>query len=396
MPKNLQGMLNALLIAWTFRTSFILYLALKNKAREKKNPYEVRSCTKKSDITILISVIIPAFNEEASIIKTLQSCIDSNYRNREIIVIDDGSIDKTRALAKAIGDDHPNHRIRVLSTNPNQGKAEALNLGLGHARGEIIVTLDADTRFANNKALTELITPLISNPQIKASTANLKIANLIQAICQFQDIEYAKIMQTTKRAQSETNAILILPGAISAFRKEALINIGGFSNETLAEDADATMMLLLKGHHLCFTNKACCITEAPSSASAFIQQRIRWRIGQWQCLWKHRALAKHSIATSFFFLDVVMANCFTAVAPTLIIISLWQALKTGDWQPSALAIGGFIGIDMLITALASRLDKSFKPTLKTYIESLLFFTTINPLITWLSMLNVARKKKRVW
>lgn len=396
MLQNWQNLLNALLIAWALRTAFVLNLALKNKAHEKKQPCKVQSFTKKLDCTILISIIIPAFNEETSIAKTLQSCIDSNYKNREIIVIDDGSIDNTRALAMAIGDDHPNHRIRVLSTHPNQGKAEALNLGLGHARGEIIVTLDADTRFANNKTLTALITPLISNSRITASTANLKITNISEAICQFQAIEYAKIIQTTKRAQSETNAILILPGAISAFKKEALKKIGGFSKATLAEDADATMMLLLQGHHLYFNNKACGFTEAPTTVSAFIQQRIRWRIGQWQCLWKHRGLAQQSLATGFFYLDVSMANCIAAVTPAFIIISLWQALQTGDWMPTAWAAGGFISIDILITILASRLDKSFKPTLKNYIGSLLFFTTISPLITWLSLIHATTQKKMQW
>ena len=396
MLQNLQDILNILLIAWTLRTSFILYLALKNKAQEKKHPYKAQSCTKKLESTVLISIIIPAFNEEASIVKTLQSCIKANYENKEIIIIDDGSFDKTRALAEAIGDDHPNHRIRVLSTNQNQGKAEALNLGLGHARGEIIVTLDADTRFANSKTLTALITPLISDPRITASTANLKIANTSEELGQLQVIEYAKVIQTTKRAQNETNSILILPGAISAFRKEEIINIGGFSKDTLAEDADATMMLLLQGHRLLLNNKACGFTEAPTSVSAFIKQRIRWRIGQWQCLWKHRALAQQSLTTGFFYLDVTTTNCITAVAPALITVSLWQALKTGNWLPTAWAAGGFIGIDILITTLALRLDTSFKPTLKTYIKSLLFFTAINPLITWLSIIKLAKKKKAGW
>lgn len=395
MLQNLQGILNTLFIAWTLRTSSILYLAIKNRVQEKKYSYNIQSFTKKSDCTILISIIIPAFNEDASITKTLQSCIDSDYKNREIIVIDDGSIDNTRALAMAISDDHPNHRIRVLTANPNQGKAEALNLGLGHAKGEIIVTLDADTRFENKNTLTELIIPLISNPRITASTANLKISNTSKVICQFQDIEYAKIIQFTKRAQSEANSILILPGAISAFRKEALKKIGGFSKATLAEDADATMMLLLQGHHLCFNNKACSFTEAPTSVSAFIRQRIRWRIGQWQCLWKHRALAQQSLATGFFYLDVVMANCITAVTPAFI-ITLWQVIQKGDWQPIAWAAGGFVSIDILITALASRLDNSLKLTVRTYIGSLLFFTTINPLITWLSVINATTQKKIGW
>ncbi len=155
-------------------------------------------------------------------------------------------------------------------------------------------------------------------------------------------------------------------------------------------------MLLLQGHRLCFNNKACGFTEAPTSFPAFIKQRIRWRIGQLQCLWKHRALAQESLATSFFYLDVVMTNCITAVTPAFITISLWQALQTGDWQPLAWTAGGFIGIDIFITALASRLDMSLKPTLKTYIGSLLFFTTISPLITWISLIKTTTHKKLHW
>ncbi len=222
MPGKWQGLINSLLIAWALRTSFILHLALKHRTRESNQLGQRKEDFLTSPSHPLISIIIPAFNEEASIANTLLSCVGANYLNREIIVIDDGSIDNTREVAKAIGDNEPDQRIRVLSSTQNQGKAEAINLGLNHAAGEIIVTLDADTRFANSKTLTALITPLISDPRIAASTANLKIANTSETLGQLQDIEYAKIIQTTKRAQSETNSILILPGAISAFRKKPL------------------------------------------------------------------------------------------------------------------------------------------------------------------------------
>lgn len=396
MLESLPAFINTLLLAWVLRTSIILWLAHQHKASNINLPDHGKSTAEPSHDAPVASIVIPAFNEEPALHKAMLSCIAASYANKEIIVVDDGSTDGTSNVAKRIQAEHPTQRIKVLNSHHNQGKAEALNLGLSQATGEIIVTLDADTQFETSHTLTALLQPLIKRPEISAITANLKIANSTTTLGKFQAIEYAKIIQTIKRAQSQTNTILILPGALSAFRRGPLQTIGGFSKATLAEDADATMTLLRRSHHLVLNTNASGCTEAPTSISAFIKQRIRWRIGQWQCLWKHRALNRQSLATCFFYLDVVATNCITAATPAIIALSLWRILHEGDWQSSAWATSGFIATDILVTATTAQLDQTFRPTPRSYISSLFFFLAISPWITWLSLIKLSRKKRIHW
>ena len=396
MTESWPAFINTLLLAWLTRTAIILWLAIRNRRCERMQAESIVKPSKESNNQALISIIIPAFNEKGSIGTTLLSCIHSDYANKEIIIVDDGSTDGTGTIAKKLADNYPAQRINVLSNRRNLGKTEALNLGLEQASGEIIVTLDADTYFETNKTLTALAQPLITRSDLAATTANLKIANPRATLSTFQAIEYAKIIQTIKRAQSQTNAILILPGALSAFKTASLRAIGGFSKTTLAEDADATMALLRQGHHLCLNTSACGFTAVPTSVAAFIKQRIRWRIGQWQCLWKHRSLFNQSPTTSFFLVDIIATNCMTAATPFFILISLWQIIQAGEWQPPAWATGGFITTDILVTAITARLDPTFRPTPRSYVGSLLFFTALSPWITWLSLTKLLIRRPIIW
>ena len=396
MTESWPAFINTLLLAWLTRTAIILWLAIRNRRCERMQAESIVKPSKESNNQALISIIIPAFNEKGSIGTTLLSCIHSDYANKEIIIVDDGSTDGTGTIAKKLADNYPAQRINVLRNRRNLGKTEALNLGLEQASGEIIVTLDADTYFETNKTLTALAQPLITRSDLAATTANLKIANPRATLSTFQAIEYAKIIQTIKRAQSQTNAILILPGALSAFKTASLRAIGGFSKTTLAEDADATMALLRQGHHLCLNTSACGFTAVPTSVAAFIKQRIRWRIGQWQCLWKHRSLFNQSPTTFFFLVDIIATNCMTAATPFFILISLWQIIQAGEWQPPAWATGGFITTDILVTAITARLDPTFRPTPRSYVGSLLFFTALSPWITWICIFKAISKKEVNW
>ena len=396
MKESWPVFINALLLAWLARTAIILWLAIRNRLREQTQTESIGKSPKKSDNQTPISIIIPAFNEKGSIVKTLLSCIHSDYANKEIIVVDDGSTDGTGTIAKRLAENHPDQRINVLRNHRNRGKTEALNLGLKQALGEIIITLDADTYFETNNTLTALVQPLIRRSDLAATTANLKIANPRATLSTFQAIEYAKIIQTIKRAQSQTNAILILPGALSAFKTAPLRAIGGFSKMTLAEDADATMALLTQGYHLCLNARACGFTAVPTSVAAFIKQRIRWRVGQWQCLWKHRSLFNQSPTTFFFLVDIIATNCMTAATPFIILVSLWQIIQAGEWQAPAWATGGFIATDILVTVITARLDTTFRPTPRSYLGSLLFFAALSPWITWLSLTKLLIRRPIIW
>ena len=396
MLESWPVVINVLLVAWAVRTLIILQLAFRNRTGDIKYSKGEPTTATRSDEAPLVSIIIPAFNEAASISKTVLSCLQSMDAIKELIVVDDGSTDDTRAVAFSLQRQHPEHRIQIITSDRNQGKANALNLGLNRASGDIIVTVDADTQFESGDTLTALLQPLITQPEIAATTANLKIANPTTMLGTFQAIEYAKIIQTLKRAQSQTHAILILPGALSAFRQHLLRAIGGFSKATLAEDADATMALLKQGHHACLQTRACGFTTVPTSVAGFIKQRIRWRVGQWQCLWKHRALARHSWATGFFYLDVVATNGITAATPAFVVISLWQIIHAGDGQSFIWALSGFVAADILVTTTTAQLDRTFRPSPKHYASSLLFFVAINPVITWLCLIKLFTQRPIHW
>lgn len=396
MPESWPVFINTLLLAWLVRTVIVLQLAFRDKRCELTQTQHELAISKAADNQKLISIVIPAFNEKRLIKATLLSCIQSDYANKEIIVVDDGSTDGTGVIARKLADKHPSQRIKVLISRRNQGKTEALNLGLNQAKGDLIVTLDADTQLETEQTLSVLVRPILTNPEIAATTANFKIANPASTLSRYQAIEYAKMIQITKRAQSQTNTILILPGALSAFSKVELKAIGGFSKATLAEDADATMALLRQGYHICLNTSACGFTEVPTSIATFIKQRIRWRVGQWQCLWKHRGLARQSLAACFFYFDVVATNCLTAATPIFILLALWRLIEQGDWQSSAWASCGFIATDIFVTTTTTQLDKSFRTTSASYCGSLLFFAALNPVITWLSIIKLSSKIPITW
>ena len=262
--------LSALLGIWILRTAIVVALAHQHNQAERTK--EANWAEQQSNpCKPLVSILIPACNEEATITDCIQSCIQSNYGNKEIIVVNDGSNDATSDQAHIAEANHPKARITVIDFACNQGKTAALNAGLLYANGEFIVTLDADTRLSDPSSLTRLLDPMIQYENIAACTGNLKIANPEKTIPNIQSIEYIKIIQTFKRAQSHVNAIMILPGAVSAFRATELRSIGGFSTSTLAEDADANMSLLQRRNRLLFTSSASAITPRPEYGSRAAQ-----------------------------------------------------------------------------------------------------------------------------
>ena len=374
-------LLSALLGAWILRTAIVVALAHQHNQAERTEEGNWREQSSNPSKP-LVSILIPACNEEATITGCLQSCIQSNYGNQEIIVVNDGSNDATSNHAHIVQANHPEARITVIDFACNQGKTAALNEGLLYANGEFVVTLDADTRFSDTSGLTRLLNPLIQYRTIAACTGNLKIANPEKIIPNIQSIEYTKIIQTFKRAQSHVNAILILPGAISAFRAAELRSIGGFSASTLAEDADATMSLLQRRHRLLFTSSSSAITHGPNTVQELLNQRIRWRVGQLQCLWKHRKLCGQSLSTTFFFIDTASTNLISAAAPFVLALTGIYVIQKGLWQQPIATIAGFVAIDIGTTLFAYTAAGQKTPSIPNYLRHLLFFSLFNPFITW--------------
>ncbi len=173
-----------------------------------------------------------------------------------------------------------------IYTKPNGGKASALNFGIAHSNFERVVCVDADTQLKSD-ALRWLISKL-ENGNTAAVAGNVKVGNEVNMLTKWQSIEYITSQNFDRRAYDLLNCITVIPGAIGAFKKDALLRAGGFTTDTLAEDCDLTMRLLSKGYVVRNCAEAISYTEAPESFRQFFKQRFRWSFGVMQCFWKHR------------------------------------------------------------------------------------------------------------
>jgi cellulose synthase/poly-beta-1,6-N-acetylglucosamine synthase-like glycosyltransferase/peptidoglycan/xylan/chitin deacetylase (PgdA/CDA1 family) len=230
-----------------------------------------------------VSVIIPAHNEEKVIADTVQRILDSDYPLAQIIVVDDGSTDGTAAVVR---DRFADDKRVALITVPNGGKAKAINAGLERARGDVVVALDADTQF--EKATIARLARWFADPEIGAVAGNAKVGNRINMLTRWQALEYITAQNLERRALSAVDCITVVPGAVGAWRRGALVKLGGFPGDTLAEDQDLTIAIQKAGYKAVFDAEAVAWTEAPATIRTLARQRFRWSFGTLQCLWKHR------------------------------------------------------------------------------------------------------------
>ena len=230
-----------------------------------------------------VSIIVPAYNEERVIEATLRSLLNSDYDNFEIIVVDDGSQDRTSEVVREHFGEQPLVR---LFTEPNAGKAAALNLGLRHAKGDVIVALDADTQFPGNTI--RMLARRFVDPEIGAVAGNAKVGNRINIVTRWQALEYITSQNMDRRAFASLNCITVVPGSVGAWRRNLIEICGGFSADTLAEDQDLTLRIRKLGYKIGYEESAIGWTEAPHSLKMLARQRFRWAYGTLQCLWKHR------------------------------------------------------------------------------------------------------------
>jgi cellulose synthase/poly-beta-1,6-N-acetylglucosamine synthase-like glycosyltransferase len=229
-----------------------------------------------------VTVLIPAHNEESVIVQTVTSVLLSDLPDLHIIVVDDGSTDKTGELLDANFSHEPRvHIVRQV----NRGKAAALRLAIEQAQTEIVVTIDADTEIETD-AISKLVRHF-SDPKIGAVAGNVKVGNRSRWLTRWQALEYITSQNMEKRAFDLLNCITVVPGALGAWRKAAIEAAGGITADTVAEDADLTIAIRRLGWRVCYDEEAIAWTEAPEKAGQLIRQRFRWTFGTLQAFWKH-------------------------------------------------------------------------------------------------------------
>jgi cellulose synthase/poly-beta-1,6-N-acetylglucosamine synthase-like glycosyltransferase/peptidoglycan/xylan/chitin deacetylase (PgdA/CDA1 family)/spore germination protein YaaH len=251
-----------------------------------------------------VAVLIPAFNEEKVIVRTVRSVLNSDYPNLRIIVIDDGSSDNTYDVARhAYAAEIAAGRVLVLS-KPNGGKAAALNYALDRLTEEFYVGIDADTVIAPD-AISKLI-PHFEDPLVGAVAGNAKVGNRVNLWTRWQALEYITSQNFERRALDLFNVVTVVPGAIGAWRAGPVKAAGGYPLNTVAEDADLTMNLLEQRLKVVYEDRALAFTEAPCDARGLMRQRFRWSFGILQAVWKHRAAFVRNKAMGFFALPNIL------------------------------------------------------------------------------------------
>ena len=229
-----------------------------------------------------VSIVVPAFNEAVGIERAVRSLATSDYPELEVIVVDDGSTDGTAQIVDGL--DLP--RVTVLRQS-NAGKPAALNHGIEVARHDIVVMVDADTIF-ETETLAQLVQAFRS-PDVGAVSGNTKVGNRGGLLGRWQHIEYVMGFNLDRRLYDVLQCMPTVPGAIGAFRREALADVGGVSGQTLAEDTDLTLAIGRAGWRIVYEENARAWTEAPATLRGLWRQRYRWCYGTLQSVWKHRA-----------------------------------------------------------------------------------------------------------
>lgn len=317
----------------------------------------------------LISVLIPAWNEAKVIEASVRRVLASEQARLEVIVVDDGSTDGTSAIVAAAFANEP--RVQLL-TLANGGKAAALNRGIALARGDIIVALDADTQF---EPLTiARLARWFADPGVGAVAGYAKVGNKVNLVTRWQAVEYVTAQNLERRALAGLDAIMVVPGAVGAWRRQALADVGGFPVDTLAEDQDLTIAVQRAGWRVANDVEAVAWTESPQSLGALARQRFRWAFGTLQCLWKHRRTLREGRPRGLARIGMPQAwtfqMLFSLISPMIdlallfSIVMTWGRVSQHGWAQTHTDLGKmaffwalFVTVDLICGWIAFRMDK---------------------------------------
>lgn len=298
------------------RLALIVVLAVQHKRQEMKR--KGWSWTPPS-----LAVVLPAFNEERVICDAVRSLLASEMTCFDIIVVDDGSTDRT--AARVVEAFAGIERVK-LWRRPNGGKAAALNYALEKLDHEIVIIADADTIFEPGAVPT--LVRHFADEKVAAVAGSVKVSNRVNWISRFQALEHVTCQNLEWRAQEMLDGIFVVPGCFGAWRREDLLAVGGISPATFAEDADATIKLLRKGKLVLYEPGAVALTEVPQSVSQFLNQRIRWMYGYLQTAWLHRSALWRMEAKgiTFFTLPNVLIYqvFFVLISPVIDLVLIWS------------------------------------------------------------------------
>jgi cellulose synthase/poly-beta-1,6-N-acetylglucosamine synthase-like glycosyltransferase/peptidoglycan/xylan/chitin deacetylase (PgdA/CDA1 family) len=338
----------------TIMSLLYLMLALISQYRQKR----VRWPNYQDSELPFVSVVLAAYNEEKVILRTLSELRRSDYPQTrfEVIAVNDGSKDETLSILEKYATEWP--QLLVVDQE-NSGKSSAMNNGVNHAssKSTVIVTMDADTLFRRNTIRMLARHFLRTQPGVRvgAVAGHVKVGNRCNILTAWQSLEYISGICVTRMAERVLHAISIVPGACSAWNRKAFEEIGGFCDDTMAEDCDATLALQRRGYMILQENNAIADTEAPETIRALAKQRKRWTYGNIQALWKHRSMLFRPrygvlglVALPYAALSLLVPLLFMP----LTFVAAGMSVAAGNWHSIAWYAAFVAAVHMIISLTA--------------------------------------------
>jgi peptidoglycan-N-acetylglucosamine deacetylase len=342
----------------------------------------------------LVSIIVPAYNEEVNAVSALNHLLKTDYANFEIIFVDDGSKDSTfERVNDAFSE---NLRVKVYQKR-NGGKASALNFGIAQSNAEYVVCIDADT-----KLLPDAVSKLMTHfhfPNVGAVAGNVKVGNQVNVLTRWQAIEYISAQNFERKAFAWLNAITVVPGAIGAFKKQALEEAGGFSTDTFAEDCDVTIRILRNGYTIANEPKAIAMTESPETLKMFNKQRFRWCFGVMQTFWKNRRFLfsrKHKSLGWIALPNMLIFQYFIPFFIPLIDFLMFIGLVTGNTKKMGAYYLVFMLVDVAVAFLAFSFEKENKWKLLWVIPQRLIWRWLMWIVLFRSFRSAIKGELQHW
>jgi biofilm PGA synthesis N-glycosyltransferase PgaC len=329
-----------------------------------------------------VTFLIPAYNEELNIARTLRAVLNVNYDRFEVVIVDDCSTDATvDQILPYLADE----RLRLVRKSVNEGKAMALNDTIPLTRGELIVVMDADAE--PDPEILKFMVPHFDSPRCAAVTGNPRVVNRDSYLAKLQAIEFASIISLMRRAQRIWGRIMTMSGVVGIFRRSALYDVGLYSPDMATEDIDLTWRLQLRHWDVRYEPHAVMWMRVPQSLKGLWRQRRRWSLGMSQVIarhapklmkWRHRR----------FWPVLVEASLSVGWAYTYVVLTvIWLLSYAFGYPPiGASPIPNFWGmligtvcLTQLLTGVV--LDRGYDEKLPRYF----IVAVLYPLIYWTLM-----------
>jgi poly-beta-1,6 N-acetyl-D-glucosamine synthase len=393
----LQGLFNFILVASycllgliVLKTIFFVSFSWRHShAHTTKHPKRLTSYP-------LVTVIVPSYNESVTVANCVESLLSQTYKNIEILVVDDGSSDNTLAIAVGIAKKYK-PKVNVF-TKKNGGKASALNAGIRQAKGEIVVCIDADSMFLKD-TVEQLVLSFQGDSDVAAVGGNVKVANRRNLLAKQQALEYITGLTLHRRTFAQLGCMQVISGAIGAFRRDAMLKVGGYSRDTIVEDMDNTIELVKRGYKVVYNPKAIAYTEAPEDLKSFMKQRYRWTFGGFEVLSKHRKAIWRWNGNLLGFLGLPYFLLFPwldVFVSFMLVASVARIIITGDMDGVLLFYMLFGLLQVILTTYALAVDREDKKLSLLILLDSLFYYHLLTFTTVRAGINFLRKKKATW